>query len=94
MMDLTVREIDAFAQGHDRAQRNVMATALWAAWNAAAFNGFAFAGKRLPRLEPRIDQIMRGAKSSGEITLLVDRMRKIASKRGLPPPKPRKTAHG
>ncbi len=94
MMDLTVREIDAFAEGRDSAQRGAMASALWAAHNAAWFNSFAFAGKQLPKLEPRISQILRGAKPSGELTLLIDRMRKIAGKRNLPPPKPRRIAHG
>jgi DNA polymerase IIIc chi subunit len=94
MMDLTVREIDAFAKGHDRARRNAMATALWAVWNGAVFNAHGFAGKRLPRLEPRIEQILRGSKQGGDVTLVISHMRKLARKRGLPKPKPRKIAHG
>lgn len=89
MMDLTVREIDAFAKGHDRAQRNAMAASLWAVWNGAIYNGHAFAGKRLPPLEPRINQILGKSHGSGDVTLLVDQMRKIAKRANLPPPKRR-----
>lgn len=91
MMDLTVREIDSFSKGNDRARRNSMVVALWAVWNGAAFNGYAFAGKRLPDLNKRINEIMSGAKSdNGDLTLAIDHMRKIAKRRNLPPPKPRR----
>lgn len=88
MLDLTIREIDAYAKGYDEARRNDMATQLWASWNTALFVGHAFAGKRLPRLEPRIDAIM-GKKQKSEVSLVIEKMRLAAQKAGLPPPKPR-----
>lgn len=90
MMDMTVREIDAFAKGHDRARRANMATALWAVWNGAVFNAHGFAGKRLPNLDTRINEIMgKRSAGNGDMTLMIDHMRKIAKRRGLPPPKRR-----
>lgn len=88
MMDLTIREIDAYAKGCDHARRTAMATDLWAAWNTALFVGHAFAGKRLPKLEPRIDGIM-GHKQKSELSKVIEKMRIAAEKAGLPPPKPR-----
>lgn len=90
MMDMTVREIDAYAQGADQAQRGAMAMALWSAHNAASFNSYAFAGKRLPNIEQRLGQMINGTKSSPDLSLAIAEMRNIARRNNLPPPKPRR----
>lgn len=90
MMDLTIREIDAYARGVDKARRGEMAVALWSAWSAAGFNAYVYAGKRLPNLDDRLQKIMQpGGRRSSEITNVVFKMNEIAKRRGLPPPKPR-----
>lgn len=93
MLDLTIREIDAFARGVDASRRADMATALWAAWSTAGFSAYAWAGKRLPNIEPRLQAIMNPAatrRGDAAIANAVLRMKEIAKRRGLPPPKPRR----
>lgn len=95
MMDMTVRELDAFFKGHDRAQRANMATALWAQWNGAVFIGHVWAGKRLPDIDARIKQIMGNAASNGgDVASVITKMRELAKRANLPPPKARKTGDG
>lgn len=89
-MDLTVRQLDNYARGAARAKRNERASMLWAAWNGAVFNGHAFAGKRLPRLEPLMAKVVQDSRPAGDISLAIAHMRLIAKRRGLPQPKARR----
>ena len=92
-MNYTMREIDNYARGVDIARRSEMATMLWAAWEGAAFTGFAFAGKRLPSIDRRLRRIMthgRVDERRSEVARVIASMRQIAEKAGLPPPRPRR----
>lgn len=94
IINYTLREIDGYSRGVDNAQRGEMARMLWQAHCAAQFNGYAFAGKRLPKIEKRIQQILHPerAKASGRdsVAAVIAKMNSIAKKAGLPPPRPRK----
>lgn len=89
-MDMTIREIDAYAKGVDMTRRSDMASMLWAAWSNAGFNAYVWGGKRLPNIEQRLHAIMHPAKGrQTEVTQVIWRMNEIARRKGLPPPKAR-----
>lgn len=93
VLDLTIREIDAYARGVDVARRSEMATALWAAWSMAGFNAYVWSGKRLPNIEPRLNSIMNPkAGRASDVANAVVRMKEIAKVRNLPAPKPRRVS--
>lgn len=90
---MTMREINNYARGADKARRAEMATMLWAAHCAAGFNAYAFAGKRLPKIDGRIRKIIGGSLAKidrrGEVASVIAKMNAIAQKAGLPAPRPR-----
>lgn len=93
-MDYTIREIDNYAKGVDTARRAQMATMLWAAHQGAGFTGFAFAGKRLPNIDQRLQKIMEHGQGQAnerrsEVASVLLKMSMIAQRHGLPPPRPR-----
>ena len=89
--DYTFREIDAFAAGHDYARRAQMATAVWQAWNTAAYVGRVWGGKRLPNIDRRIHEIMNpAARRADGVGDVIAKMREVSARAGMPPPKKRK----
>jgi len=97
IMDCTLREIDNYARGADLARRSELAAMLWGHHSAAGFFQHVYAGKRLPNIDRRLQQIMTppdSAKRHSEVADVVERMNMIAMRAGMPPPRPRaKTVH-
>lgn len=86
VMDMTVREIDAFAAGAARRERRESARALWAAFETANFTR----AKRMPRnIASRIRAILRGpgGQQAEEVRTVIEHMRIAAKRQGLGPPK-------
>lgn len=91
MMDMTIRELDAFAEGRDRAKRAEAATALWQAHQTALFMAHVWAGKRIPDIEKRLAAIMSGGSVAEQSVIsVVAAMNEIARKAGLPKPRKRR----
>lgn len=86
----TIREITAFARGADRSHRFQMATKLWAVREGAVFGSYVNAGKRVPKIEDRLQAIMHGPKQRSGVADTIFHMKEIAKRRNLPPPKRRK----
>lgn len=65
---------------------------LWAAHAGAGYTAYAFAGKRLPKIDKRLKQIMDGpkGKARSEVAGVVERMNLIAESAGMPPPRSRR----
>lgn len=72
-------------------RRSDMAAMLWQAREAAGFNGYAFAGKRIPSIEARVKKILDGpAKNKGgrsEVANVIERMNEVALRAGMPLPR-------
>lgn len=89
--DYTLREIQCFAAGAARKNRADMATLLWAVYEGAAFNAYAFAGKRAPSIKKRLDTIMSGKSGKpgerAQISEMVHAMNRVAAKASMPAPK-------
>lgn len=84
IMDMTVREIDAYAAGADRRNRIAAALALSSAWQTANY----IRAKRLPDIKGRLREIVRGNRpqTAAETRSVIEMMRRSAGKQGLPPP--------